>query len=61
MPDVRFDIFRQRFFDFIYLRAKDLLTPEEFENENKNNRPGYAESRKKINTIIHNIFLSLFS
>jgi hypothetical protein len=34
---VPFDIFLQRFSDFIYLTAKGLLTPEEPENVYKNN------------------------
>jgi len=60
MAVVQFDIFLQRFFDFIYLIVEGRLTPEESENVYENNRPGYAESRKKINTIIHYKFLSLF-
>jgi hypothetical protein len=60
MTVVRFDIFLQRFFDFIYLRTKDLLAPEESENIYKNNCPGYAESRKKIDAIVHFKFLPLF-
>jgi hypothetical protein len=59
MPVARFDIFLQRIFDFIYLSAKDLLTPEESENIYKNNCPGYAESRKKIDAVVHFKFLPL--
>jgi hypothetical protein len=36
------------------------LAPEEFENVYKNNRPGYAEGRKKINAVVHYKLLSLF-
>jgi hypothetical protein len=53
-------MFLQRFFDFIHLRVKNLLTPEESENVYKNNCPGYAESRKKIDTVVHFKFLTLF-
>ena len=60
MSVVRFDIFLQRFFDFIYLRAKNLLTLEESENVYKNNCPGYAECRKKIDAIVHFKFLPSF-
>jgi hypothetical protein len=60
MTVVRFDIFLQRFFDFIYLRAKDLLTPEKSENIYKNNCPGDAESRKKIDAVVHFKLLTLF-
>jgi hypothetical protein len=58
MTVIQFDIFLQRFLDFIYLVVKGLLTPEESENVYKNNRPGYAEGRKKINTVVHYKFLS---
>jgi hypothetical protein len=60
MPAARFDIFPQRFFDFINLSVKGLLTAVEPENVYKNNRPSYAEGRKKVNTIVHYKFLSLF-
>jgi len=56
-----FDNLLQRFFDFRYLMVKGLLTPEESENIYKNNCPGYAEGRKKIDTIVHYKFLSLYS
>jgi hypothetical protein len=59
MTAVRFDIFLQRFFDFIYSGAKDFLTPEEAENIYKNNCPGDAECRKKIDAIVHFKFLTL--
>jgi hypothetical protein len=51
----------QRFFDFIYFIVKGCLSPKESENVNKNNRPGYAEGSKKINTVIHNKILSLIT
>jgi hypothetical protein len=47
-------------FDFIDLRSKDFLTPEESENVYKNNCPGYAESRKKKDAIVHFKFLPKF-
>ena len=54
------EIFLQRFFDFIYLRVKGLLTPVESENVYKNDCPGYAEGCKEIDTVVHYKFLSLF-
>jgi hypothetical protein len=60
MNAVRFDIFLQRLFDFIYLRVEDLLTPEESENVYKNNCPGYAEGRKKKDAVVHFKFLPIF-
>jgi hypothetical protein len=60
MPAAALDIFTQRFVDFIYLSVKGLLTAVESENVYKNNRPCYAESRKKVNTVVHYKFLSLF-
>jgi hypothetical protein len=60
MAVVRFDISLQHFFNFIYLIAKGFLTPREPENVYKNNRPGYAEGRKQIDTIVHYNFLPLF-
>jgi hypothetical protein len=50
----------QRFFDLIYLRAKNLLTLEESGNVYKNNCPGYAEGRKKKDAVFHFKLLTLF-
>ena len=59
MNVVQFNISLQRFFDFIQLIVNGLLTPGKPENVYKNNGPGYAESRKQIDTIVHFKFLAL--